>query len=560
MAEAATAPGVVKVNAGLRPLLLLVGIAAAVAAGVGVVLWAQGPTYNLLYGNMEAEDAAAVTQALTGAGIPYRLENGTGAISVPAERLSDARLLLAGQGLPQAGGFASMAKDPGFGVSQFMEGARYQHALESELARTIASLQQVSAARVHIATPRSSSFVRDRVPGSASVFVQLRPGRTLASEQVTAIVNLVASSVPELEASQVTVVDQKGRLLSSPQGRDDIAIRDQQLELARQMEEGYAQRIEALISPLVGAGRVRAQVSAQFDLSATEEAREQYRPDSQVVRSEQLAEESSKGGAAAGGVPGALTNQPPAAGVALPPGAQPNAAGANAAQASAEGSSSKQATRNYEIDRTVAYTRQPAGRLQRLSVAVLIDNLRIVGKDGKVTETPLSPEQITRITALVKDAVGYDEKRGDSVNVVNSAWRGEPMPDADSMVTLPIWERPWARDLAKIVAGLIIALVLVFAVLKPLLRQLTGANRPPPAPPSPAEPAALAPPSPEGGAAGATSADGAAAGGSPAAAAATAASATTLAYEQQVAQARTVVAQDPARVAQVVKQWVQADG
>jgi flagellar M-ring protein FliF len=203
MAEAAAAPGIVKLNAGLRPLLLLVGIAAAVAAGVGVVLWAQGPTYNLLYGDLSGEDAAAVTQALTGAGIPYRLENGTGAISVPVERLSDARLLLAGQGLPQEGGFASMAKDPGFGVSQFMEGARYQHALESELARTIASLQQVSAARVHIATPRNSSFVRDRIPASASVFVQLRPGRTLATEQVTAIVNLVASSVPELEASQV---------------------------------------------------------------------------------------------------------------------------------------------------------------------------------------------------------------------------------------------------------------------------------------------------------------------------------------------------------------------
>lgn len=560
MAEAATAPGMIKLNAGLRPLLLLVGIAAAVAAGVGVVLWAQGPTYNLLYGDLSSEDAAAVTQALSGAGITYRLENGTGAISVPSERLNDARLLLAGQGLPQQGGFASMAKDPGFGVSQFMEGARYQHALESELARTIASLQQVGAARVHIATPRNSSFVRDRVPASASVFVQLRPGRTLATEQVTAIVNLVASSVPELDASQVTVVDQKGRLLSSPQGRDDFAIRDQQMEFARQLEEGYAQRIEGLIAPLVGAGRVRAQVSAQFDLSATEEAREQYRPESQIVRSEQLSEESSRGGAAGGGVPGALTNQPPPAGVALPPGVQPgqNAAAAGASAATADGNSSKQATRNYEIDRTVAYTRQPAGKLQRLSVAVLIDNLRIVGKDGKISETPLPPEQIDRITALVKDAVGFDEKRGDSVNVVNSPWRGEPLPDADSLVTVPIWERPWARDLAKIVAGLIVALVLVFAVLKPLLRQLTGTPRASAALPPGDATAALAGPAgdpPKG--AGAS-----AAGSAPAEAVATAASASasSLAYEQQMAQARTVVAQDPARVAQVVKSWVQADG
>ena len=558
MAEAATAPGVVKLNAGLKPVMLLVGIAAAVAAGVGVVLWAQGPTYNLLYGDLSGEDAAAVTQTLTGAGIPYRLENGTGAISVPAEKINDARLLLAGQGLPQQGGFASMAKDPGFGVSQFMEGARYQHALESELARTIASLQQVSGARVHIATPRNSSFVRDRIPASASVFLQLRPGRTLATEQVTAIVNLVASSVPELQASQVTVVDQSGRLLSSPQGRDDFAIRDQQLEFARQMEEGYAQRIEALISPLVGPGRVRAQVSAQFDLSASEEAREQYRPDSQVVRSEQLSEETSRSGST-GGVPGALTNQPPAAGVALPPGVQPGTPAATAANA--DGNSSKQSTRNFEIDRTVAYTRQPAGKLQRLSVAVLIDNLRVVGKDGKIVETPLSKDQVERITALVKDAVGFDEKRGDSVNVVNSAWRGEPVPDAESLITIPIWERPWARDLAKILAGLIVTLVLVFSVLKPLLRQLTSA-------PKAGSAASGTPPALAGPAGGDGKSIGAGMGGAGAAAAeaagaiasSAAASATTLAYEQQVAQARTVVAQDPARVAQVVKSWVQADG
>jgi flagellar M-ring protein FliF len=553
MAEAATAPGLPKINAGLRPVLLLVGIAAAVAAGVGVVLWAQGPTYNLLYGDLEGEDAAAVTQALTGAGIAYRLENGTGAISVPIERLNDARLLLAGQGLPQSGGFASMAKDPGFGVSQFMEGARYQHALESELARTVSSMQQVAAARVHIATPRNSSFVRDRIPGSASVFVQLRPGRTLASEQVTAIVNLVASSVPELDAGQVTVVDQKGRLLSSPQGRDDFAIRDQQMEFARQVEESYAQRVEALISPLVGAGRVRAQVSAQFDLSASEEAREQYRPESQVVRSEQLSEESSRGAAGVGGIPGALTNQPPAAGVALPPGVK--AGQPDAAAGAPDANSSKQQTRNYEIDRTVAYTRQPAGRLTRLSVAVLVDNLRIVGKDGKVTESPLAPEQVARITALVKDAVGFDEKRGDSINIVNSPWKGEPVPSADELDSLPIWERPWARDLAKIFAGLIVALVLVLAVLKPLLRQLTATPRAPALPPGQATDA-LAAPGPDGGPGGA----GAAGGQDGQATAPVPAISSAIAYEQQVAQARTVVAQDPARVAQVVKTWVSADG
>jgi flagellar M-ring protein FliF len=558
-AEAAVAPsnGLIRLSAGVRPLLLLLGVAAAVAAGVGAVLWSQGPTWNLLSANLAGEDAAAVTQALSGAGIPYRLENATGGISVPREKLNDARLLLAGQGLVDSSGFASMVKDPGLGLSQFMETARYQHALESELARTIASLTQVSGARVHIAAPRNSAFVRDRQPATASVFIQLRPGRRLAGEQVTAIVNLVASSVPELDTRSVTIVDQQGRLLSSPQGSDAASARDQQLEYARQVEDGYAQRIESLLAPIVGAGRVKAEVSAQFDMSATEEAREQYRPESQVVRSEQLAEERSRGaGAGPGGVPGALSNQPPERAVALAPGAQParsGVAGPDAATATADGasdaSSSRQSTRNYEIDRTLAYTRQPAGRLTRLSVAVLIDNVRLVGKDGKATEAPLDKDQLDRVTALVKDAVGFDAQRGDSVNILNVPWRGLPVASGDDLETIPIWQQPWARDLAKLVAGLLIVLVLVFVVLRPLLRQLLGASR---AASAAAATAGAVVALPDGRTVPASSlgADGSVSPGV----------GQPLAYEQQVAQARTLVAQDPARVAQVVKQWVSADG
>ena len=539
---------------GVRPLLLLLGVAAAVAAGVGVMLWSQEPAYNLLYGNLTDQDAAAVTQALGAAAIPYRMENGAGAVSVPVSRLNDARLLLAGQGLPETGGFASMSKDQGFGVSQFMESARYQHALESELGRTIASMQQVAGARVHIAASRSSAFVRDRQPATASVFLQLRPGRRLSSEQVAAVANLVASSVPELATAQVTVVDQQGRMLSSPQGRDEATLRDQQLDFARQVEEDYARRVESLLAPLVGAGRVKAEVSAQFDMSATEEAREQFRPESQIVRSEQLSEDQSRSGegSAASGVPGALSNQPPERGVALAPGVQPARPGvvgpggavADASQAgSSPENSSRQSTRNYEIDRTVAYTRQPAGRLTRLSVAVLVDHVRVVGKDGKTTETPLSAEQIDRVTALVKEAVGFNAARGDSVNVLNSAWRGAPIPVAEVLETVPLWERPWIRELARIAAGLLVVVLLVFVVLRPLLRQLLTAPRFVTA----------------GTAAGATAGvlGTATTVGGPAA---MTAAGSTLAYEQQVAQARTLVAQDPARVAQVVKQWVSADG
>ena len=217
MAEANTLPVPNPLTAGLKPMLLLIGIAAAVAAGVTVVLWTRGPSYSLLYANIAAEDQSQIAQALDAAQIPYRIQPGSNNIEVPAERVSEARMKLAGQGLPESGGgFALMDKDPGFGVSQFMENARYQHALETELGRTIANLRPVEGARVHLAIPRQSAFVRDHHPGSASVFVQVKPGRRLEQGQVQAIVNLVASSIPEMEASQVTVVDQQGRLLSSP--------------------------------------------------------------------------------------------------------------------------------------------------------------------------------------------------------------------------------------------------------------------------------------------------------------------------------------------------------
>lgn len=543
---------------GLKPLILLVGVAAAVAAGVGVMLWSVGPTYSLLYANLSGEDASQITQALDSARILYKLEDGGQSISVPAEQLAAARLKLAAQGLPESGGGVNaMTKDPGFGVSAFMESARYQHALETELARTIASLQNVQGARVHLAMARQSAFVSDRRPGSASVFLQIKAGRRLDDESVQAITNLVASSIPEMSAAQVTVVDQAGRLLSAPNGDSDTAMRDKMFEFAHRLEESYAQRIQEMLTPLVGPGRVRAQVVAQVDMATTEQTREQYNPQSQVVRSESLAEEAAKNGATgAGGVPGALTNQPPQPGVALPPGATPataqsganppngantaaNAAGATpnnsaATQVTGPDSTSRQSTRNYEIDRTMAYTRQPAGRVTRLSVAVLIDNLRTTDKDGKVTETPLPQDQIDRLTSLVRDAVGFDQARGDSVNVVNSSFLGTAAPEEGELESVPIWEKAWVQTLAKVLAGVIVLLIIIFSVLKPLTRGLINAAKMPAL-----RPGALA------------MAGGGAAGAPP--------EVPTIAYEQQIAQARGLVAADPKRGAQVVKSWVSND-
>ena len=565
-AEVVQLPNPGGLPASLKPLLLLIGIAMAVAAGVTVVLWSRGPTYSLLYANLGAEDQAQITQALDAAQIPYRMAPGSSTIEVPSERLNDARLKLAGQGLPQGGGgFAMMDKDPGFGVSQFMENARYQHALEAELARTIAALRPVEGARVHLAVPRQTAFVRDRKGASASVFLQLKQGRRLEQEQIQAIVNLVASSIPDLDANQVTVVDQQGRLLSSPEGHDQFAIREQQYDMIHRLEDDYAQRIEALLAPLVGPGRVRAQVVAQMDMTTSEEAHEQYRPDSQIVRSEQTSEQISKDGSGVQGVPGALTNQPPAAGVAQPPAnataaqAKPNSpaapapAGAAAAAAAATSpvagsagaastdSSSRSTTRNYEIDRTLAYSRQPAGRLRRLTVAVLIDNVRSVGKDGKLTETPLSGEQLERVNQLVKDAVGFDASRGDNLNVVNASFTQEtPAANAagGELEKAKIWESPFARDLAKIVAGLVVLLVLVLSVLKPLVKTLLEPVRGTPQMSARVVAETVA----------ATQA-------TPLAAAQSAEAA----HEQQIVQARGLVNQDPKRVAQVVRGWVAND-
>ncbi|HEY7929316.1 MAG TPA: flagellar basal-body MS-ring/collar protein FliF [Steroidobacteraceae bacterium] len=540
----------------LRPLLTLLGVAAAVAVGVVVVLWWRGPDWSLLYGGLSDSDESGVVQALQTAGIPYKLDDAGAGVMVPAERVHDARLQLASQGLPagKTDGFALISKDPGFGVSQFMENARYQYALETELAQTISSLQAVQAARVQLALPAQSAFVSEHRAARASVLVQLRPGRRLEPEQVSAIVHLVASSVPELDSNQVTVVNQQGQLLSAPRS-GEAAIASEQFDAERRLEDNYSQHIEELLAPLVGDGRVRAQVTVDLDNDATEQASEQYKPDSGVVRSEQTSEQSSTGGAGAGGIPGSLTNQPPAGGsiatnhaassaapAATAAAAGASATGAAAGAAGAQGAqgapastaaatalpqdSSKQATRNYEIDRTVSYSRQPAGRIKRITVAVLVDNVPQVGSDGKATQRALSKAEIDSMTQLVRNAVGFDAARGDSVNVVN-----EPFLEQSSVISpqpVPLWQRPGVREITRLLLGALVLVALALGVLRPLIRNLATQ--------------VVASPPAELIEAGADRAAGAG---------------QHLAYEQQIVHARNLVTQDPKRVAQVVKTWVQ---
>jgi flagellar M-ring protein FliF len=570
----------------LRPLLLLIGIAAAVAAGVWIVLWSRGPTYSLLYANLSPQDEAQVAQALDAAQIPYKLDTGTNGIEVPAERLDEARLKLAGQGVTDSDSFAALEKSSGFGVSQFMEDVRYQHALEMELARTIASMQPVAGARVNLAEPQQSVFVSDNRSASASVFVQLRPGSTLEPEQVQAIVNLVASSVQNLSPGEVTVVDQQGHLLSAPSGHDAYASDEREYDMVHRMETDYARRIEALLTPLVGPGLVHAQVVAELNLGVSEQAKELYTPNSQIVRSEQLSQQSA-GSAATGGVPGSLSNEPPAPGVIVPPSAAQSSAAASQNGAAASGAGAQTAapgtdaqtgaagappgtagqpatqpvggtvgapggdrtvssdvTRNYEIDRTLDYSSQPAGTVRRLTVAVLIGDRTITGPNGKVTKVPLSAQDLARVTQLVKDAVGFDATRGDSVSVVNESLDTGSAPAADgNFQAPPLWQSPFAWSLLRIVAGLVVVLVLVLSVLRPLVRTLITPMR-------------LAP-------AAAAGTQALPAAGSAAAAALPSgqreAAATALSHDQQLAQARTLVNQDPKRVAQVVRGWVGSD-
>lgn len=522
---------------GLRQLVLLVGVAAAVAAAVWLVIWSQGSSHTMLYGQLSDRDAAAVRDALTAAGIDNRIDPATGAVLVADDRLHEARLALASKGLPQGDGLGleMLQQDPGFGTSQFMETARYQVALETELARTITRVQGVQAARVHLALPKSSVFVRDRRPPSASVLLQLYPGRRLDSGQVAAIVHLVASSVPELEAKQVTVVDQAGGLLSSPESGDAMAVSARQLEYQREVEERHRRRIEDLLSPLVGPAAVRAGVTADIDFTVVERTSEDFDPDQQVVRSEQTSTDQRLAGDLAQGIPGALSNQPPQTSPA-PPAAQQQPS----AQPAQPVATAQRATRNYEIGRVISHTRAPVGVVRRLSVAVILDNRApAAGAAAK----PYTREELARFTTIVKEAVGFDAARGDRVEVVNASFANAAAGDMEA--GLPLLQNPLLRTIARQAVGAGLVVLLAFVVLRPLMRSLTRSALPVPA---------------TGAGIGEVGADRVTLTGAGAAATGAVIATGAGSYDQQVAAARSLVGQDPRRAAELVKEWVAADG
>ncbi|KGE52388.1 flagellar basal-body MS-ring/collar protein FliF [Xanthomonas axonopodis pv. vasculorum] len=458
-----------------RKLTMMAMIALAVAAGLAVFFWSQKPGYQSLYTGLDEKGNAEAADLLRTAQIPYKIDQATGAISVPQDRLYDARLKLAGSGLTgkeTGGGFELMEKDPGFGVSQFVENARYQHALETELSRTIGTLRPVREARVHLAIPKPSAFTRQRDVASASVVLELRGGQGLERNQVDAIVNLVASSIPDMTPERVTVVDQSGRMLSIADPNSDAAQHAAQFEQVRRQESSYNQRIRELLEPMTGPGRVNPETSVDMDFSVVEEARELYNGEPAKLRSEQVSDTSTS---ATGpqGPPGATSNspgQPPAPAAAGAPGT-PAAANGQAAAAATPTESSKSATRNYELDRTLQHTRQPAGRIKRVSVAVLLDNVPRPGAKGKMVEQPLTAAELTRIEGLVKQAVGFDAARGDTVSVMNAPFVREAVAGEEGPKW---WEDPRVQNGLRLLVGAVVVLALLFGVVRPTLRQLTG--------------------------------------------------------------------------------------
>ncbi|SEN31278.1 flagellar basal-body MS-ring/collar protein FliF [Nitrosomonas marina] len=460
-----------------KKLGFMLAAAASVAILAGAWMWSQSPDYRVLYSNISDQDGADIISALQQGNVSYKFSHNGGAILVPADQVHEARIRLAGQGLPKGGlvGFELMENQK-FGISQFLEQVNYQRALEGELSRSVQSLSAVQSARVHLAMSKPSVFARERQKPSVSVLLNLYPGRILSEEQVSAIIHLVSSSVPSLPVNNVTVVDQNGNLLSGQErSKNESKFDAKQLEYIHELEKSYTRRIEAILSPITGAANVRAQVTADLDFSRIERAEEIYRPNNPdtekaSVRSKQTMESVSTGNKIDGGIPGALTNRPP----------EPAAAPIEiTGDENVEDKKTdplptdqrKESTINYEVDKTVQHTHLPTGNIKRLSAAVVVNYRKLIDDEGNIKHAPLSTEEIQEITRLVRDAMGFNEERGDTLTVTNNIFT-----DSDHALQGALWNDPEIISLAQEIGKqlLIAAIVLFFLlkILRPFLKSL----------------------------------------------------------------------------------------
>lgn len=519
-------------------LTLAISAAALIAVLVTAVLWGSQPDYRVLFSNISDKDGGAIVAQLSQMNVPYKYSEGGGALMVPADKVHEARLKLASQGLPRGGnvGFEVMDGQK-FGVTQFQEHINYQRALEGELARSIQSLASVQAARVHLALPKQSVFLREQQKPSASVILTLHAGRIIDQHQVAGITHLVSSSVSDLSPKQVSILDQNGKLLSAQVDSAGSQNYDSaQLNYVREVEDGLSRRVIALLEPLVGRESVRAQVSADLDFTQIESTAETFAPNQGAdakasIRSQTMLEATTPASGGASGVPGALSNLPAA------PTTAPISSGPTATAPAAAGTNNngrREAVTNYEVDKTVRRVRNQTGAIKRVTAAVLINHRKAVDADGKVTYTAINEAEMAQIQALVREALGFNKERGDSLNIANAPFSQDPVTAATEIV--------WWRDLSNISLakeigkgfGLMLALlIIVFGVIRPAIKSVALAitasqdgqkrleerTHDTPALPAPASAAAL-----------------------------------------QLEKVREIAKNDPAIVANVVRQWVGSNG
>jgi len=483
----ATPPGFAQRVMGLpmqRKLMLAGGIAAIVMIFAAMLLWGREGDYRVLYTNLSDKDGGAILAQLQQMQVPYKHADGGAAILVPADKVHDVRLKLASAGLPKGSvvGFELMENQK-FGVTQFQERLNFQRGLEGELTRSIQAIASVQSARVHLALPNQNGFFREQQKASASVVLTLYPGRTLDRGQLAGIVHLVSSSVPEMSPKAVSVVDQSGTLLSGPQdaGADQAGLDAQQLQYVRQIETNYTQRIRDILEPVLGKDNLRAQVTAEVDFSQVESTAEEYKPNqgqmaTATVRSQQTSESMGQGSATPSGVPGAASNQPPTPAAAPINGASAPLQAANGATAT--GTSRRDAVTNYEVDKTVRVIRSATGNIRRLTAAVVLNHRTVTDAKGKTTTQAIPQEELDKLTALVRESIGADDKRGDSIKVINTPFQ-VPKEEVDST---PLWKQPETVDLIRTLAVpgalTLAALIVVFGAIRPAI----NAAKPQPVP------------------------------------------------------------------------------
>lgn len=461
-------------------LMLGAGLSALLAVLVVLAMGMREGEYRALFNGLSEKDGGQIMEKLQQLGVPYRIGDGGGVILVPADKVYELRMKLGAAGLPKGSetGYDALDKVSPFGRTQRLESMSLQRAREGELVRTITTLESVAAARVHLAMPNQNGFFREQEKPSASVVLSLHPGRTLDRAQVAGIVHLVSRSVPELKASDVSVIDSTGALLNPQEnasGLDSV-----QLDYRRHVENAAVQRVLALLEPVVGAGNLRATVTADIDFSQVESTAEEYRPNNgeapAAIRASRTEESAQPGSLVPSGVPGAQSNQPPTTPAAPMTGASAPLQAAPLGGASSSGR--REAETRYELDKTVRVTRAATGTVRRLHAAVVVNHRSVTDAKGKTSSQPLSAQEIENLTALVQQGIGFDAERGDKVQLVNVPFHTEaPAAPVDT----PLWEQPWLQDLLRSGATpgalVLVALIALFGFVRPAMK---AALAPPP--------------------------------------------------------------------------------